>query len=185
MRKKNKFHRVVCSEFVQIVAKLWNALLQTLALTGRGHHLGRLGLGVKGVAGENLPVVKDALREGLTAGVGAEVGGEAKRLVHGQIRLHHKHGRAHDLILLDHVATPTIEDAVNAADRGLRALDLDKVDGLEQAGRGGEHAGVQTAPSGRDNLAAAAMNGVRVERHVVHVEPDAAAILLAQHALLS
>lgn len=60
-------------------------------------------------------MVEDALRERLAARVGAEVGGEAEGLVDGQVRLHVEHGRARHLRLLEDVAAPTVQHAVDAA----------------------------------------------------------------------
>lgn len=67
---------VVSLQFVQVVVQGWDALLQPLALAGLCHDLERLGGAVAGVSRENLPVVKHTLREGLPAGVGAQVSGE-------------------------------------------------------------------------------------------------------------
>lgn len=62
-------------------------------------------------------------------------------------------------------------------------LNLHQVDGLHESGLGCDLAGVQN-PAGRgDDLATAAMDGVRVEGHVVDVEADGTHVLLAQHTL--
>lgn len=62
-------------------------------------------------------------------------------------------------------------------------LDLHQVDGLHESGLGRELAGVQN-PAGRgDDLAAAAVDGVRVEGDVVDVEADGTHVLLAEHTL--
>lgn len=81
-----------------------------------------LGVGLARVSRQHLPVVEHALREGLPAGVGAQVGGEAERLVDGQVRLHHEHGRARHLRLLEHVATTPVQHSVDASHGYLRAL---------------------------------------------------------------
>ncbi|CAG9136461.1 unnamed protein product, partial [Plutella xylostella] len=49
------------------------------------HNLVGLGVRVARVSGQHLPVVEHALREGLASGVGAQVSGEAERLVDGQV----------------------------------------------------------------------------------------------------
>ena len=67
-------------------------------------------------------MVEDALRERLSSGVGAEVGGEAEGLIDGQVRLHVEHGRAHHLRLLEDVAATAVQHAVDAAHRVLGAL---------------------------------------------------------------
>ena len=58
-------------------------------------------------------MVKDALGEGLSAGVRSEVSREAKGLVDGEVRLDDEHGSAHDLRLLKDVATTTGKDAID------------------------------------------------------------------------
>lgn len=62
-------------------------------------------------------------------------------------------------------------------------LNFALVDRLHEPGGGGEEAGVQAPPGGWNDLAAAAVDGVGVERHVVDVEADAAEVLLGQHSL--
>ena len=62
-------------------------------------------------------------------------------------------------------------------------LDLHLVDGLHEPGLGGEHAGVEDTSGGGDDLAAAAVDGVSGERHVVQVKPDRAHVLVTQHTL--
>lgn len=58
-------------------------------MTSRAAHLIALAAGLEGVAVEHLPVVEHALGEGLAARVGAQVGREAERLQHRQVRLKH------------------------------------------------------------------------------------------------
>ena len=67
-------------------------------------------------------MVKHALGEGLTSGVGPQVGGEAEGLVDGQVRLHVEHGRAHHLRLLEDVAATAVQHSVDATDGVLGAL---------------------------------------------------------------
>ena len=67
-------------------------------------------------------MVKDALRESLSAGVAAKIGSEAERLVDGQVGLDNEHGRAHNLHFFENVTTTTVQHAVDASDGDLRAL---------------------------------------------------------------
>jgi hypothetical protein len=62
-------------------------------------------------------------------------------------------------------------------------LDLAEVDGLQQARLGGEGRGVEDPTSGGDDLTAAAVDGISVQRHVVDVEAHAAHVLVTQHTL--
>lgn len=74
-------------QFVQEVVQGRDAFLQAFTLACFGHHLaGATGV-VKGVSGQDLPVVKYTLREGLATCVGPQVGGEACRKRQGQSSL--------------------------------------------------------------------------------------------------
>lgn len=52
-------------------------------------------------------------------------------LVDRQVRLHHEHGGTYDLVLLEYMTSPLVEDGVDAAQALLRALDLHEVDWLK------------------------------------------------------
>ena len=62
-------------------------------------------------------------------------------------------------------------------------LNLDEVDWLLDTGGGRQHAGVQNATCGRDDLASSSVDGVGVERDVVDVEPYSTNVLLTQYSL--
>ena len=66
-------------QLVEIVGQVGKRILESLPLPGL--HDDRVGLGadIQRISGHGLPVVEDALGEGLTAGIGAEIGGEAWR----------------------------------------------------------------------------------------------------------
>ena len=66
-------------QLVQEVVQGWDAFLQAFALACLRHHLtGAAGV-VKGVTGQDLPVVEHTLGEGLATRVGPQVSGEACR----------------------------------------------------------------------------------------------------------
>lgn len=67
-------------------------------------------------------MVEHALREGLASGVGAQVSGEAERLVDRQVSLDDEHGGSRDLGLLEHVATTPVQHSVDTTHGYLRAL---------------------------------------------------------------
>ena len=114
-------------QFVQIVCNVGVAGLQSLPLLGVLHDLVGLGALLERVSGQDLPVVEHALREGLAAGVGPQVGREAEGLVDGQVRLDHEHGGAGGLGLLEHVASPSVEHTVDAAHSVLGTLDKERL----------------------------------------------------------
>lgn len=82
-------------QFVQEVVQGRDAFLQAFALAGLRHHLaGATGV-VEGVSGQDLPVVKHALGEGLTTCVGPQVSSEACRK--GMERVQEAAGRRRSL----------------------------------------------------------------------------------------
>ena len=85
-----------CLELVEVVVKREGSRAETLALAGSSNDLADLGGGVHWVALHVLPMVEDALGEGLASGVGAEISGEAERLVDGQESLDSVHGGTSD-----------------------------------------------------------------------------------------
>ena len=64
-------------QFVQEVVQGRDAFLQAFALACLSHHLAGAASVVKGVPGQDLPVVKHTLWEGLATCVGSQVSGEA------------------------------------------------------------------------------------------------------------
>ena len=109
-------------QFVQIVCNVGVAGLQSLPLLGVLHDLVGLGPLLERVSGQDLPVVEHALREGLAAGVGPQVGGEAEGLVDRQVGLDDEHGGAGRLRLLEHVTSPSVQHTVDSSNCVLRAL---------------------------------------------------------------
>ena len=77
---------------------------------------------LKGVPRENLPVVKDALGEGLSPRVWSEVSCEAKGLVDGEVGLDDEHRSAYDLRLLKDVTSTTGKDAIDTTNSLLWTL---------------------------------------------------------------
>ena len=67
-------------------------------------------------------MVEDALREGLATGVLAQIGGEAERLVDGQVSLNDEHGCADNLRLLNDNTTASVQHTVDTTDGRLWAL---------------------------------------------------------------
>jgi hypothetical protein len=68
---------VIPLQLVEVIAQVGQGILKTLAFSGVHDDRVRLARGLHWVSGHDLPVVKHALREGLAAGVGAEIGSEA------------------------------------------------------------------------------------------------------------
>lgn len=117
-------------------------------------------------------MIKHALWEGLSSGVGAQISGESERLVDGQESLDDEHGRSGNLRFLEDVTTTTIKHSVDTSDGDFRALDLAQVDGLHEARSGCEIRSVQDATSCWNDLTASTMDSISVQCHVVDVEAD-------------
>lgn len=62
-------------------------------------------------------------------------------------------------------------------------LDFNKVDWLHQPGVGSEHGGVEDSPGGGNDLTSSPVDGVRVQGHVVDVEPDGSQVFVTHHTL--
>mmetsp|Transcript_57563 Transcript_57563/g.174050 ORF Transcript_57563/g.174050 Transcript_57563/m.174050 type:complete len:960 (+) Transcript_57563:128-3007(+) len=171
------------SELVEVVAERGHGDLEVLALPHVQDELLHLAL-LRGVAQHVVPVVEDALREGLAARLLAQRGDEAEGLGHGQVGLDLQEGRALARVLLEDAAAPQVHAGVDAAHRLLRAGDLHEEDGLLQRRLPQELRGEAGAARRGHDLPRAAVDGVGVEGHVHDVEADAPHVLLAQGALL-
>ena len=100
-------------QLVQEVVQGWDAFLQAFALACLSYYLtGAAGV-VKGVTGQDLPVVEHTLGEGLAAHVGPPVSSEAKGLINRQVGLHDKRG-ASQLGLLEDLAQLPVQDTIRS-----------------------------------------------------------------------
>jgi hypothetical protein len=154
--------------------------LDTLALAHIGNDLsGHSGVVKRRATLQNLPVVEDQLREGLTGSVGSEIGGETERLVDGEVSLDVEQRGTNTLGLLEDVTSPAGKDTVDTTHGLLGNLDLDKVDGLLEGGLGEQSSSVQHTTSSRDNLTTTTVNSISVKGDIHDVEAD------GTHGLLS
>merc|ERR1712187_632270 len=118
------------SELVEVVPKGGHRDLDVLTLADLEHQLLHLAARLHGIARQVLPVVEDALRECLAAGLLAQRRHEAEGLSDWQVRLHLDEGRALTRVLLEHACSPRTAARVDAAHGLLRARDLDQEDRL-------------------------------------------------------
>jgi len=129
-------------------------------------------------------VGEHALREGLTRGVRAEIGGETEGLHNGQVSLDSVQGSTGTLGLRENVTTTSVENTIDTTDGGLRALDLNEVDGLLESGLGGKLGGVDNTTSGGDDLTTTTVDGISVQDNIMDVEADGTHVLIAKSTLL-
>ena len=122
LKIQSRFFHLQSLQFVQIISKVRVTGFQSLPLLGVLNNGVGLGVLLHWVSRQDLPVVKHALRESLAASVGSQVSGEAERLVDGQVGLHHEHGSAGGLSLLEHMTSPSVEHTVDTSHSVLWAL---------------------------------------------------------------
>lgn len=128
-------------------------------------------------------MIEHGLGEGLSTSAGAEVGGETKGLVDGEVSLDVEQRSAGALLFAKHVTTAASEHTVDSTHGLLGNLDLDEVDGLEEGGVGEEGGGVEHTTSGGDDLSTTTMDGIGVEGDIHDVEADGTHGLLGNGTL--
>mmetsp|Transcript_147473 Transcript_147473/g.209339 ORF Transcript_147473/g.209339 Transcript_147473/m.209339 type:complete len:807 (+) Transcript_147473:64-2484(+) len=170
---------------IKEVVKRGDGFLETLASPGGLDDGTDLGVGVIGVTTNQLPMVKDALREGLARSGTPEGSSEAKGLNDGQVGLAVDNGRTGPLLLREQMATTLVEHTVDAADGGFGGLDLHQEDGLQQGGGRGKLGSVQHTPASGDDLSSTSVDGISVQGDVGDVVPARTHVLLAQDTLAS
>lgn len=139
---------------------------------------------LKRITVNNLPVIEDALREGLTRGLRAKIGGKTEGRVNRQVGLDEVERSSNLLLLREYVSTAAIESRIDTTHGVFRALDLNQVDGLHEAGLGGQDRGVEALSGGRDNLTSTSMDGVGVEGNIVNVPADTSAVFVTENTFL-
>jgi len=95
-------------------------------------------VGFQGVGGEDLPMVKDALREGLTRCVRSKIGGETEGFIDREIGLDVLEGTRTTVFFGNDLSSSSVEHAIDATDDGSWALDFDEVNGLHDTGFGSQ-----------------------------------------------
>jgi len=138
----------------------------------------------EGIGGQDLPMVKDALREGLARSVRSEIGGETEGLIDGKEGLDVLEGTRTTIFFGNDLASSSVEHAIDTTDDASRALDFDEVNGLHDAGFGGQGASINASTSGGDDLTSSSVDGVGVEGHVENLEAATAHVFLAENSFL-
>merc|ERR1719198_1885125 len=171
-------------KLVLVLGERRHGLLETLALTRSSDDLDDL-IVLERVSHHRVPMMEHHLREGLAAGVLPKEASEAEGLGDGQVGLDVVQRGARPIGLLDDGATLAVERRVHAAHGVLGTLDLDEEDRLLQARLGGQAGREEDAARRRDDLAAAAVDRVGVQRHVEQVDAHVTQRLVAEHTLLA
>lgn len=174
----------MCLETVVEVVELGDTLLETLTLTSGLDDLGALGSLVKRISGDLAPVVEDALREGLTTSGGTEVIVETEGLKNREVGTDDAKRSARTRLLSDDCTTTTVENCIDATDNGLRALDLDKEERLDETRLSSEHASIDATTASRDDLTSTTMDSISVKGDIMDIETAATDVLIAKNTLL-
>merc|ERR1740138_280453 len=172
-------------ELVEVLPERRDLLLLALALADREAEDVELGVRRHRVAAlHRLPVAEGALRERLAGRSLAEGAGETEGLRNRQVRAHLHQVRTRTLLLVEDdsaaLVHAVVDPALGIGGRG----DVDEEDRLLQRRGGGHFAGEDAAASRRHDLPGAAVDRVRVHRHVLDVVAGRAHRLLADRALL-
>jgi hypothetical protein len=115
-------------------------------------------------------MVKDGLWEGLSGGVGTEIGVETERLHDGKVGLDGEERCSRTLLLVEDVTTSSGQDTVHTTHGTLGNLNLDQEDGLKETGLGQESCSVQDTTSSWDQLSTTTMDSIGVESDIHDVE---------------
>mmetsp|Transcript_2823 Transcript_2823/g.6624 ORF Transcript_2823/g.6624 Transcript_2823/m.6624 type:complete len:332 (-) Transcript_2823:911-1906(-) len=171
------------SQCVQVVAQGWQLHLDVLTFTNPKHEIHHLA-GRKGIPGHALPVVKDALREGLAARLLPQCRHEAEGLPYRKVRFHLHEWSSFSLVLFEHAASPHVQAGVDTAGSILRTNNFDQEHRLLKGRLARQLCSEAAASSGWHDLTSTAVNSVSVEGHVSKVETDTSHVFLAQWPLL-
>jgi len=171
-------------KFVEEVVKRRDLSLEALALTDLLDDATGEGATVKSVTVHDVPVIEDALGEGLATGSGTEGRGETEGLLDGKVGLELHHGGADALLFGEHVTTAAREDTVASTHGILGDGNVDQVDGLEEAGLAGEHASVDHTAGGGEDLTHTTVDGISVKGNVKKVDAETTDGLFAERSVL-
>merc|ERR1719506_640208 len=172
-------------ELVEVLAERRELLLFALALADRKAELVELGACRQRVAAlHRLPVAEGALRERLAGRSLAEGAGETERFRNRQMRPHLHQVRTRTLLLMEDDSAALVHAVVDPAlgidGRG----NVDEEDRLLQRRGGGHLASEDATARRRHDLPGAAVDRVRVHRHVLDIVAGCAHRLLADRSLL-
>merc|ERR1719238_833832 len=172
-------------ELVEVLPKRRDLLLLALALADGQAENVQLRVGRHRVAAlHRLPVAEGALREGLAGRSLAEGAGETEGFRNGQVRPHLHQVRTRALLLLEDDSAALVHAVIDPALGIHRCGDVDKEDRLLQRRGGGHLAGEDGAARRRHDLPGAAVDRVRVHRHILDVVAGRTHRLLADRPLL-
>mmetsp|Transcript_5047 Transcript_5047/g.11123 ORF Transcript_5047/g.11123 Transcript_5047/m.11123 type:complete len:269 (+) Transcript_5047:109-915(+) len=171
------------SELVQVVRQLGHLHLQVLALADGQDHVLHL-TSLHGVAWHGIPVIEDALWEGLSTGLLSQSRHEAEGLSDGQVGLHLHQRCAFTLVLLEDAAAPQVHAGVDTAHGILWACDLHQEHWLLKGGLGCHLRSEAAAPCWGHDLASTSVDGIGVQGHIHDVEADTTHVLFAERPLL-
>jgi hypothetical protein len=108
-----------------LAPKRYQVYLETFPCADAPYKFLHLAALIEGVARHLLPVIEDALREGLTSSMRAQFSVETERFRDREIRLDGEHWRSGTLLFTEDLPTTFVQAAVDTTNGVLRALNLD------------------------------------------------------------
>ena len=154
------------SKLVEEVVQGWDSSLQSLSLSYLLYQFCCLRALFKWVTVDDLPVVKDALREGFALGGTSEMLSEAEALSNWKIALHNGHRRSAYGFFWEDSASALRHDLVDAADKSGRCLDLTQEHRFLEARLCCEFSCVYHTPSCWDDLSSSSVDSVSDQVHI-------------------
>jgi len=129
-------------------------------------------------------MIENALWEGLTRGVRAEISCETEGLHDWQMSLDVVKWSTNTLFLRDDVTTTLIEYWVDTGDSAFGTCDLDEVDGFLKSGLGSQDASVKNTTSSGDDLSTTSVDGISVKGDIKNLEADSSHVLFTENTFL-
>lgn len=151
-----------CLHLVVVLSQIWQTFLKTLTLACVLYDLVWFWCWFAGISWEDLPMIKHALWESLSTGVGAQVSCEAKRFVDRQESFDDEHWCSHNLRFFEDVATTTIEHTVNTSDSNFWTLNFAQVNRLHKTRRCCDERCIQDTTRCWNDLTASTMDSISV-----------------------
>mmetsp|Transcript_80806 Transcript_80806/g.142407 ORF Transcript_80806/g.142407 Transcript_80806/m.142407 type:complete len:580 (+) Transcript_80806:219-1958(+) len=179
-----RIHLDGCLQLLVEVLQTRNLRLQTLALARLEDNRTRRAAAVKGITREDLPVVKHALREGLSSSVLAKVTSETEGLLHRQVGLDVVDGSTGTVLLTLDNTTTLVQHGVDTAHARLNSLDLNQEDRLHHPGLASQLAGIEVATSGGDHLSTTTVDSISVHSQILQVPTHTTHVLIAHDTFL-
>mmetsp|Transcript_25046 Transcript_25046/g.53989 ORF Transcript_25046/g.53989 Transcript_25046/m.53989 type:complete len:483 (+) Transcript_25046:135-1583(+) len=170
-------------ELVKVLGNFWNSFLESLALTDSRDTLSNLSSTVNSSI-HGFPMVKRALREGLSTSIGTKISSEAKRFHNREVSQQCHLGSSGPLLLREDVTTTLGEHTVHVTHGILWDRDVTQVDRLKDVWLSSQQRCEANTTGGRHDLTHTTMDGISMEDNIHEVEPASTHLFLTKRTVL-